>query len=106
MQYCKSTKKMMTVTATIVDCEEEMHQVQVGDVKEDEKSSSEEEDNKEETGDEIEEGKDSTILEKKITIRDPDPKISNDMNSYLVVELIMSLLNGRVRLILNFPVSY
>ena len=54
----------------------------------------------------IEEGKDSTILEKKITIRDPDPKISNDMNSYLVVELLMSQLNGRVRLILNFPVSY
>jgi hypothetical protein len=50
---------MMTVTTTIVDCEEEMHQVEVGDVKEDEKSSSEEEDNKEETGDEIEEGKDS-----------------------------------------------
>jgi len=54
----------------------------------------------------IEEGKDSTILEKKITIRDPDPKISDDMNSYLVVELLMSQLSGRVRLILNFPVSY
>ena len=54
----------------------------------------------------IEEGKDSTILEKKITIQDPDPKISDDMNSYLVVELLMSQLNGRVRLILNFPVSY
>ena len=46
------------------------------------------------------------ILDKKITIQDPDPKISDDMNSYLVVELLTSVLTGRVRLILNFPVSY
>jgi len=54
----------------------------------------------------IEEGKHTVILDKKITIQDPDPKISDDMNSYLVVELLTSVLTGRVRLILNFPVSY
>ena len=54
----------------------------------------------------IEEGKHTVILDKKITIQDPDLTVSDDLNSYLVVELVMAGANGRVRLILNYPVKY
>ncbi|MEG3034107.1 MAG: hypothetical protein RR877_01270 [Aurantimicrobium sp.] len=50
--------------------------------------------------------KDVHIGHKKITIEDPDPAISDDMNSYLVVELITSILTGRVQMVYKFPVDY
>lgn len=50
------------------------------------------------------EGKNAVILDRKITIQDPET--SDDMDSYLVVELLVSVTTGRARLILKFPVSY
>lgn len=51
-------------------------------------------------------GQDMEIQERRINIKDPDPTVSDDLNSYLVVELVMGNTSGRVRLILNFPVKY
>ena len=51
-------------------------------------------------------GQDMEIQERRINIKDPDPTVSDDLNSYLVVELVIAGASGRLRLILNYPVNY